>query len=57
MKYDLTILVYGMKTKVVSSYFDTAEIRIIGHGASEVFKYHISVANPWEGESMSFVIT
>lgn len=34
----------------------TAKIRIIRHGASGANVFHLSVADPREGESMSFVI-
>lgn len=55
MKNDFAMLVNSMNTEVIFSEIDTA-IRQIRHGASSNSVDHLSVADPREGESMSFVM-
>lgn len=52
MKYDLTLLVDGLKTNEVN----TPELKIIRHGASGVIRHPIRVADPRKGVFMSFVM-
>lgn len=44
-----------MNAEVLFSQINTAKTRIIRHGASSANKYHVSVVDPREGESMPFV--
>ena len=54
MKNDFTMLVNRMNTEVIFSEIDTA-VRQIRHGASSNGVDHLSVADPREGEFISFV--